>query len=353
MDVWAPGRVNLIGEHTDYSGGLVLPIAIQLGLKVAVEPHHRQIIVRSDAFGPTAPIEPDGSGTASEGWGRFVQAVARELHDLGRRPTGMHATISSTLPAGAGLSSSAALEVGIAIALCAVAEFEIERFDLVRACSRAEERAVGVPCGILDQAACVFGERDAAILLDCGSLEHRPVGVPPSAAFLIVDSGIRRELEHTGYADRRRELETALVQLGVSNPREVSVDRIDLSDRISRRRLHHVVSENARVGRFVRALESSDLSAAGALLSASHASLRDDYEVSLPELDALAVTAERCGALGARLIGGGFGGSVLALVESGRAAEVARLIRGTNGARCPPIAVVPSDGARGSLDLAP
>ncbi|HET8893350.1 MAG TPA: galactokinase family protein [Gaiellaceae bacterium] len=345
MNVWAPGRVNLIGEHTDYSGGLVLPIAIQLGLTLEVEPHGPQVVAQSDAFGATQPIEPDGSGTATQGWGRFAQAVARELNDLGRAPVGMKATISSSLPAGAGLSSSAALEVGLAIALCAVAEFELEPFELAAACCRAEERAVGVPCGILDQAACVLGERDAAILLDCASLGHGLLEVPPDAGFLIIDSGIRRELEHTGYSQRRQELETALAQLGAASPRELTIDQLDLSDPLSRRRLRHVITENARVEQFAEAFASDDLLAAGALLSASHASLRDDYEVSLPELDALAAAAEECGALGARLMGGGFGGSILALVEAPRAVEIAERIRQTNQSRRLPITVRASEGA--------
>jgi galactokinase len=354
MNVSAPGRINLIGEHTDYSGGLVLPIAIQLGLTVRAEHRDRQIVVRSDGFGAAAPIEPDGAGASAHGWARFAQAVARELHDLGRPPLGMHATISSTLPAGAGLSSSAALEVGIAVALCGLAEFEIEPLELAAACSRAEERAVGVPCGILDQAACVLGERDAAILLDCASLEYRLIDVPADAVFLIIDSGIRRELEHTGYAQRRRELETALVELGVASPREVSSDQLELNDSLLYRRLRHVVTENARVQQFAQAFQTGDLSAAGALLSASHASLRDDYQVSLPELDALAAAAEKCGALGARLMGGGFGGSILALVEASRADEVARLISRKTPAGRQPITVRASEGARwsGAVELA-
>jgi galactokinase len=354
VNVWAPGRVNLIGEHTDYSGGLVLPIAVQLGLTVAVERHDRQIIVRSGVFGPAAPIEPDGSGSPSEGWGRFAQAVARELHDLGRPPVGMHATISSTLPSGAGLSSSAALEVGIAVALCAVAEFEIEPFELAAACCRAEERAVGVPCGILDQAACILGVTSAAILLDCASLEHRLIPVPPDVVFLSIDSGIRRRLEHTGYADRRRELETALAQLGATSPRDRSIDEAQLADPLLRRRLRHVITENARVRQFAEAFETGDLLAAGALLSESHVSLRDDYHVSLPELDELAAAAERGGAFGARLMGGGFGGSVLALVDASRADEVADAVSRTKRAGSAPITVWAADGARSStvVDLA-
>lgn len=346
MNVWAPGRVNLIGDHTDYSGGLALPMAIQLGLSFDVERDNSWIVVRSDAFGATDAIAPDGGGEGVRGWGRFVQAVACELHELGRPPVGMRATIASTVPAGAGLSSSAALEVGVAVALCAVAGFELEPLELASACRRAEHRAVGVRCGILDHAACVLGQRGAAVLLDCRSLEHRLVEVPPEAVFLIIDSGVSRALEDTAYSERRREAERAIAQLGAVHPRDVSTESLELDDPLLRRRLRHIVTENKRVLKFAAALETGDLATAGLLLSASHASLRDDYEVSLPELDALVAVAEENGSLGARLIGGGFGGSILALVEASRAGDVAGRIARANGHRRPPIAVRASVGAR-------
>lgn len=228
----------------------------------------------------------------------------------------MDATISSTLPAGSGLSSSAALEVGLALALCAITDFKTDALDLAQACRRAEERAVGVPCGILDQAACILGRHDSAVLLDYSSLEHSFISIPTDAAFLVIDSGIERRLEHTGYGHRRRELETALDQIGTSSPRDLSLEDIESLDPTLRRRLRHVITENKRVVRFADALAASDLATAGELMTASHVSLRDDYEVSIPELDELVAIAEACGALGARLLGGGFGGSVLALVPS-------------------------------------
>jgi galactokinase len=276
---FAPGRVNLIGEHTDYSGGRVLPVAIQLG--VTVEVHE---------IAPALNI----------GETRYAAAVAEELRLLGRPDVWFTGTISSDLPMGAGLSSSAALEVAIANALCAVAGFELEPFALAEACQRAELRAVGVPCGILDQAASVLGREDEALLLDCGTLEYRYVHVPANAALVIVDSGISHSHESSGYADRRRELES-----GVPN------------------RVRHVETENQRVLDFAAALEANDLATAGDLLVASHASLRDDYEVSLPEIDALVERALAAGAYGARIVGGGFGGSVLALTEANRADELA------------------------------
>ncbi|HET8894868.1 MAG TPA: galactokinase family protein [Gaiellaceae bacterium] len=345
MNVWAPGRINLIGEHTDYSGGLVLPAAIELGLAADVHSRSAEIRLSSTTFGEAQPFAADGSGPPTHGWARFGQAVAAELDQLGRPAVGLTATISSTLPAGAGLSSSAALEVVIALALCAAADFDVEPLELASACRRAELRAVEVPCGILDQAACILGEPNAAILIDCSSLQHTLVPVPADAAFLVVDSGISRELAKTGYADRQRELETALASLGASRPRELDLEDLEPLEPLLTRRLRHVVTENARVRQFAVALEAADLPMAGRIMSASHASLRDDYEVSLPDIDELVAAAEDCGAYGARLVGGGFGGAVLALVKTSRATEIARMIRRTHRAGRAPIVVHASRGA--------
>jgi galactokinase len=300
LEIWAPGRVNLIGEHTDYSGGLVLPAAIQLGVTVTVHARSDRLDLTSRAFGPAEP---------SSGWGRYAYAVVAELSELGRPPVGIVADVDSTLPIGAGLSSSAALEVGIALALCAAADFELPPLELALACQRAELRAVGVPCGILDQAACVLGEEGKAILLDCGTLEHRAVPVPPEAAFVVIDSGVSRSLAGSGYAQRRAELEAGM-----------------------ERRVRHVVTENERVRAFAVAFERGDLVAAGKLLTESHASLRDDYEVSTPELDRIVAEAVAAGAYGARLVGGGFGGAVLALFDRATVPPGAFVVHASRGA---------------------
>jgi len=346
---WAPGRVNLIGEHTDYSGGLVLPIAIQFGITLEVGSTAGEITFGSDGFGEAQTVCADGGGTAAREWMRYVQAVAAELSAVGRPPVGLVGTISSDLPAGSGLSSSAALEVAVALALCAVADFELEPLELALACQRAELRAVGVPCGILDQAACVLGREGSAILLDCATLEHRRISMPPDAGWLIADSGVGRSLENTAYGERRAQLEHAMQLVGAE--RSTDVDRSLLAglDDISCRRLRHVVTENERVREFATALEQGDLTAAGRLLGESHASLRDDYEVSIPELDLLVELAEAAGARGARLLGGGFGGSVLVLVDAQRSGEIAVAIaaeyerRTGKGGRT--LAVRPSVGA--------
>ena len=324
--VWAPGRVNLIGEHTDYSGGLVLPIAIQYGIRLQAVRAEREIALESEGYGRGETVAADGGGPPARGWARYVQAVAAELSDAGRPAIGLTGTMASDLPPGAGLSSSAALEVALALALCAVADFELEPLELALLCQRAELRAVGVPCGILDQAACLLGADGRAILLDCHSLEHRLIHVPSDAGLLIVDSGVQRSLENTAYGQRRSELEEALRLVGAVRSTEVDAGALDGLDDAPKRRLRHVVTENERVRRFAAALEGGDLATAGVLLGESHASLRDDYEVSIPELDLLVELALDAGALGARLLGGGFGGWVLVLAHATHVEDIGRKV---------------------------
>jgi galactokinase len=284
MQFWAPGRVNLIGEHTDYSGGLVLPVAIQLGIRLTAD--------------PADDVELE-SREQTAGWERYVAAVEDELAALGRPSVGIRGTLEADLPQGAGLGSSGALEVVVALALCDAADFDVEPLELARACQRAEQRAVGVPSGILDQAASLLGREGSALLLDCGSLEHRWIELADDFAILVLDSGERHSHEHSGYGERRRELEAG-------DPR----------------RVHHVETENARVRETVAALERGDTGALGPIFAASQASLRDDYEVSTPTLDALVEAALAAGCFAARMTGGGFGGSIVALAEQGRAQEV-------------------------------
>ena len=293
--VWAPGRVNLIGEHTDYAGGLVLPIAIDLGIRLDVEAAET---IRLTSGGERVELAADGAGEP-HGWGRYAAAVAQELAALGRPPVGIEGTVEATLAQGAGLGSSGALQVGLALALCGVADFEVEPFALALACQRAEQRAVGVPSGILDQAASLLGRAGTALLLDCGSLEHRWVPLPDEVAILVLDSGERHAHEGSGYADRRRELEAG-----------------------EPRRVRHVETENERVRATVAALERGDVAALGPLFAASQASLRDDYEVSTRGLDALVAAALEAGAFAARMTGGGFGGSIVALAAPSRAEAV-------------------------------
>jgi galactokinase len=329
-EFWAPGRVNLLGEHTDYSGGLVLPAGLDLGIRIAGTSDDR-IRLRSDRAAGEIDLPADG-GIVEEaaGWGRYVAAVARELAALGRPPVGFAGEVSATLPAGKGLSSSAALEVGAALALCAVADFELEPLELAEACRRAELAAVGVPCGILDQAASLLAEAGHAILIDTASLEHRAIPLPP-VELVVIDSGVERSLDETGYADRRGELERGLQALGGRTPRDVTVDELDSLDvdAVALRRLRHVVTENRRVVEAVAILDEPGaprLGELGELFRAGHESLRRDFEVTTPELDLLVQIAYEAGALAARMTGGGFGGSVVALAEPAKSDHLARTV---------------------------
>jgi galactokinase len=216
---FAPGRVNLIGEHTDYSGGLVLPVAIDRGVTVRWRRERNAIRLRSAAF--PEPVELATDGTTSSGpagWGRYPAAVATLLHERGRPAAGLDGVVSSTVPTGAGLSSSAALTVAVGLALCRAAGFELPRLALAHVARDAEHRAVGVPVGLMDPAASLLAHRGHALLLDCATEEHRLVPLPEDLAVVVLDSGIHHQLEHSGYATRRVELEQALPALRGARP---------------------------------------------------------------------------------------------------------------------------------------
>lgn len=314
----APGRANLIGEHTDHTDGLVLPAAIDRGITLSGELGGHRIRLTSDGAEEVVDVAADGSETPASGFGRFVAAVAAELDGVGRAPVGLMGSISSDLPQGAGLSSSAALEVVVATALCEAAGFALEPLDLAALCRAAEHRAVGVPSGIMDQAASILGRAGHGVLLDCGTLEHRLVALPDGHVVLIMDSGVRRRLESSGYGQRTQELQAALPVLGGRRPADVDPDELPALlrglDSVPARRLRHVVTENARVREAAAAFEAGDIARVGKVFAAGHASLRDDFEVSIPELDALVELAVDAGAAAARMTGGGFGGAAIALV---------------------------------------
>jgi len=300
---WAPGRVNLIGEFTDLAGGVALPAAVELGITLDCEPADA-IALHSGTVGESVELEADGSGEAA-GFGRYVAGIAAELALLGREPVGVRGELTSTLPPGSGLSSSAALEVVVGIALCAVADFELAPLELALAAQRGVHRALGVPSGILDEVASLFGRKDRAVLFDFASLEHELVPLPEGIVFVIAHSGVSRRLEHSGYATRKHELDE-----GVPS------------------RVRHLETENARVHGVVDALRTGDLTRVGELFREGHESLRVDFEVSTPELDRLVELAYETGAYAARMTGGGFGGSIVALVDSDDAVRFAERMPG-------------------------
>jgi galactokinase len=311
----APGRVNLIGDHTDYTGGLCLPIAIDRWVEVEVQPDagSRVVALLSDdeATGVEIPIDVVDAATVEPAWGRFVAAVIKRL-DLEHGFTG---TVRSSVPMGAGLSSSAALEVATALAL---APDRLDPLALAMLCRDAEHEARGVPTGLLDQLASVFGVAGHALLLDCFTNSITPTPLPPDdeAEFVVIYGGAR-DLASTGYTDRVDECRRAEAEIGpLRTAAPADVERI--TDPIVRRRARHVVAENARVREFAAAVAAENLEDAGQIMDASHRSLRDDYESSTPSIDALCdeLRSQR-GVLGARITGGGWGGCVVAMARPG------------------------------------
>lgn len=335
---WAPGRVNLVGDHTDYTGGLALPLAVDLGTEVVGRRGGDRVVVRSADEEGVADVAIDVADLSSVDppWARYVAGVVAEL----RPPTGLTATVRSTLPLGAGLASSAALEVAMALAL----GFDGWPLDLALLCQRAEQAATGVPTGVMDQLASAAGRAGHALLVDCARLRVVPVRLPDDMEVVVVHSGERRGLAATAYARRRAECEAAEAHIGpLARASLADVDALD--DPVLRRRARHVVTENARVTALAAALGSGsgDRGGAGAILAASHASLRDDFEVSTPTLDDLVATLEAVpGVFGARLTGAGFGGCVVALTEPGAPVEGWH-VRASDGA-----SVGPATAGRGA-----
>ena len=298
---FAPGRVNLIGEHTDYNDGLCLPFAIELGVTVTAELHESEEV--------TAPDLEDGD--------RFLDGTLAELRRAGVELPGVRLGIDSDLPQRVGLSSSAALCIALALALYMAAGIEPPRpVRLARLCSRVESEWAGQETGLLDQLASLLGEEGRAVRLDMRTLEARPVELDLKDHVLAaLDSGAPRSLAASGYNERRGECRRALELLGLESLRDAD-DASGLPAPLDAR-LRHVISENERVDAAVAALESGEPAELGALLNASHASLRDDYEVSVPEVERAVAACMDAAALGARIMGGGFGGSVLALFPPG------------------------------------
>jgi galactokinase len=361
--VWhAPGRANLIGEHTDYNDGFVLPFALDRGTLVAAALTSGSALELRDAGMPDAEA-PDARVTVPlgalapgevTGWAAYPAGVAWALREAGYPLAGAGLVIDSDLPQGAGLSSSAALECATALALTQMHGIDAARPELAAIARRAENEFVGVPSGIMDQSASLLCQAGHALLLDCRSGGRTAVPLDPAAAglsLLIIDTRARRSLTDSGYAARYRECEAAAHALGVRSLREIddvqAVNR--LADPVLRHRARHVITENDRVLRAVDLMRHGQFGDVGQLLSASHASLAHDFEISWPEADTAAEAAVGAGARGARMMGGGFGGSVIALVPEDATAVRTAVCAAYDSRGWPTpqfLHAPPSDGAR-------
>jgi galactokinase len=361
--VWAaPGRVNVIGEHTDYNGGFVLPVALPHTTRAAVARRTDGTLALASMQQPEKAVEIDLADLRPghpAGWAGYPAGVVQELRD--RVPSGLSILVDGDVPSGAGLSSSAALSCSVALALRDLLDLELTAADLVDVARRAENDFVGAPTGILDQSAALLCTAEHALFLDTRdrSSEQVPFALAAAGlALLVIDSGTTHDHAEGGYGDRRRECEAAASRLGVALLREIDdaaqlqvlADGTPEGD-VLLRRARHIVTENARVLEVVAALGGdADPRAIGPVLTAGHESLRDDFEISIPLLDACVESAVDAGAYGARMVGGGFGGSAIALVgadavDAVTAAVTARFAR--EGARAPRTFVtVPSAGAR-------
>ncbi|QWS33539.1 galactokinase [Curtobacterium aetherium] len=325
----APGRVNLIGEHTDYNDGYVLPFAIDRRTTASIAPREDRLLRVASAFEPDAvhelsldALSPEGM----DGWSSYVFGIAWALREQagvsldGR--TGFDVFIDSDVPVGAGLSSSAAIECGIALALSDLWDLGLDRKALARVGQYSENHAVGAPTGIMDQSASLLGEQDAVVFLDCRTLDTAVVDLALEAnglEVLVIDTRVEHAHATGGYKARRDSCERGAQVLGVSALRDVTVEDLpraqELLDDETFRRVRHIVTEDQRVLDTVRTLREQGPRAIGDLLVASHASMRDDFEISVPELDLAVETAMQHGAVGARMTGGGFGGAAIALVD--------------------------------------
>ena len=328
MLIRAPGRVNLIGEHTDYNDGFVLPCAIDRETVVALGPATENAISavatdfgdQMDRFTLDAPIEH-----VSDEWANYLRGMAQVLHDDGVPLVPLNLAIAGNVPLGSGLSSSAALEIAVGLALCEGAGVSIDPTRLAQLAQRAENDFVGCACGIMDQLISTRAQAGHALLIDCRSLDCRSVAMPTDMAVIIAHSGVRHAHAGGEYNDRRAQCEAAAAHYGVGKLRDVSWDMLEAGkaglDDIAYRRARHVVTENARTLAAADALERGDLGTLGGLMAASHASMRDDFEITVPAVDQLAAIMAQAveGEGGARMTGGGFGGCVIAVTMQARA----------------------------------
>ena len=322
--VRAPGRVNLIGEHTDYNDGFVLPMAIDRAVWIALRPRQgRQVYVHSLDLDQSALFDLAALRHEDAGWAEYVKGVAWALQEAGYALAGWEGVLAGDVPRGAGLSSSAAVELATARAFQAVSGFPWDPPLMARLGQKAENQWVGMNCGIMDQMISAAGEADHALLIDCRSLETTTVPLPPGTVVVILDTATRRGLVDSAYNERRAQCEAAARYFGVPALRDVSMERLlaeggGLAARdVTYRRARHVISENERTVAAAAAMQAGDATELGRLMDASHVSMRDDFEISGPALNIMVACAqEEPGCFGARMTGGGFAGCAVALVQA-------------------------------------
>ncbi len=333
--VRAPGRVNLIGEHTDYNGGFVLPMAIDYDIRIAARARpdravrlHSSDFDQDDSFGLDS-IEHAGKKQA---WSNYVRGVADVLQREGYGLRGMEAIVEGNVPRAAGLSSSAALELASLTAFRLLSSLDLDPVRAALVGQRAENEFVGMRCGIMDQFISSLGKAGHALLIDCRSLDFSPVPLPAGVRIVVTDSAIRRGLLDSAYNERRAQCEEGARLMGVPALRDVSVEMFEAQQAklppLVARRCRHIVTEDQRVLDSVEALRRGDLAAFGALMDASHASMRDDFEITTPDIDALVEIQQKMpGCLGARMTGGGFGGCTVALAPDEAVPALVQAIR--------------------------
>jgi len=328
----APGRVNLIGEHTDYNEGFVLPAAIGFSCWVGIAPRDdRKLVLYSENFREMHEASLDELGTGSGNWTDYPLGVAWALQDAGYRLRGANLYIAGDVPLGAGLSSSAAIEVSSGYALLSVAGHAVDRTELAKLCQRAENEFVGARVGIMDQFVSCHGRAGHALMIDCRSLEYRALKVPPGMSLVICNTMVKHTIQAGEYNVRRAECEEAVRKLsaalpGIRSLRDVSMEQLvenrQLLTEALYRRCRHIILENGRVAAVAELFERGETHGLGELMAASHESMRDDYEISCRELDVMVEIAGRQrGVYGARMTGGGFGGCTINLVDAENAAE--------------------------------
>ncbi len=339
--VRAPGRVNLIGEHTDYNDGFVLPMAIDRAVWLALQPRDdRRVTIRSLEQSQPTDFILDDIQYSAEGWSEYVKGMAFMLQEAGYELSGWEGVLSSDVPIGSGLSSSAALEMAVGCAFSAVSGFPFDGVKMARLGQKTENEWVGANTGIMDQMISANGRAGYALLIDCRDLSTQPIPLPENTVVVIMDTMTRHSHTDSGYNDRRESCEQAAAYFGVSHLRDVSIEEFQARaaglDDITRRRARHIITENQRVLDAVQAMRAGDAITFGVLMNASHASLSHDFEVTNDALDTMAQIAQgQTGCYGARMTGGGFGGCAVALVDTavaeGFAKAVARQYQSATG----------------------